>query len=254
MSDKLKKTGKTDIGSLPFIDVEEFLKVINTRRAVRVFDGSAIPEEIVLKCMDNAFLAPNSSNLQPWEFYWVKNDNKREQLVKACFSQSPAKTASELFVITARTSRCLKQSKELAEIYITEGSELSRKNAAYYQKLVPLIYGQGLFGIFGLYKRIYSLIVGAIKPVMREPFSPGEMKLWAVKSTALAAENFLLSFRAFGFDSCPLEGYDSKRIKRLLNLPGDGVVVMVVCAGKRAQNGLNGERIRLDSSRFIKKI
>ena len=36
------------------------------------------------------------------------------------------------------------------------------------------------------------------------------MAVWAHKSTALACENLMLSLRAYGYDSCPMEGMDSK--------------------------------------------
>lgn len=64
----------------------------------------------------------------------------------------------------------------------------------------------------------------------------------------------MLSLRAYGYDSCAMEGYDSKRIKKILSLPGDAVVVMVIAAGGRGKGGIYGERLRFDSARFIKKV
>jgi len=64
----------------------------------------------------------------------------------------------------------------------------------------------------------------------------------------------MLSLRAYGYDSCPMEGYDSKIIKKLLDLPGDALVVMVIAAGKRAKGGIYGKQIRFDSHRFIKEV
>ena len=70
------------------------------------------------------------------------------------------------------------------------------------------------------------------------------MKIWAVKSSALACENLMLALRAFGYDSCPIEFHDSSRIKRLLGLPSDAIITMVFLLGKRAANGVYGERLR----------
>jgi len=64
----------------------------------------------------------------------------------------------------------------------------------------------------------------------------------------------MLSLRAYGYDSCPMEGMDSKRIKKILSLPTDAVVVMGISAGKRAEDGVYGKQIRLPSSQFIKEI
>lgn len=45
------------------IDVENFKKVIQSRRSVRKFTDKAIPAEVLDDCLDMALLAPNSSNL-----------------------------------------------------------------------------------------------------------------------------------------------------------------------------------------------
>lgn len=47
----------------------------------------------------------------------------------------------------------------------------------------------------------------------------------------------MLALRAHGFDSCPMEGFDAKRVARLLKLPADAEIVMGVGAGERASDG-----------------
>ena len=75
----------------------------------------------------------------------------------------------------------------------------------------------------------------------REPIGWADMRVWAHKSTALSAAHFMLAMRAEGFDTCPMEGMDSKRVKRLLNLPRRAEICMVVSAGRRtAKRGLRG--------------
>ena len=81
-------------GPLPPIDWNEFKKVVETRRSVRVFDRTPVPEADVREALDLALLAPNSSNLQPWEFHWVRTPKMRAALVEACLSQPAAKTAA----------------------------------------------------------------------------------------------------------------------------------------------------------------
>jgi len=78
------------------------------------------------------------------------------------------------------------------------------------------------------------------------------MRVWAIKSTALAAENLMLAFRAYGYDSCPMEGMDEKRVSKLLKLPGDAEVVMVVGAGERADDGVYFPRVKFNRENFIR--
>jgi nitroreductase len=92
------------------------------------------------------------------------------------------------------------------------------------------------------------------RPVPREPMSRADMRVWAVKSTALACQNIMMGFSAFGYDTCPMEGLDSKRIKKILKLGRNTEVVMAISVGKRDNKGIYGPRIRMDKSKFLIKI
>lgn len=239
---------------VPQIDPKEFVKVVESRRSVRVYEPTPIPENTVRECLRLALLAPNSSNLQPWEFYWIRSEVKRKAIVHACFSQPAASTAAELFICVARTKTWNENRQRMLDFFSKQATPPPKSATDYYTKLVPLAYGIGPFGIFGFLKKISLWFVGLKTPVPREPSSPSEMKLWASKSAALACENLMLSFRAFGYDTCPMEGLDSTRVRKILSLPRDAVVVMGVSAGKRASNGVYGPQIRFDSSLFIKEV
>lgn len=237
----------------PKIDAKEFQKVIDSRRSVRIYENEPIPEKIIKQCLHNALLAPNSSNLQPWEIYHIVDPHIRQQMNKACLDQIAAKTAATLFVAVARTNTWRQHAQEMVRLFESAGN-VPKAAIWYYKRLVPFVYNQGFLGSWGLVKRLLFFIRGLKTPVIREPVSKCHIKIWAVKSTALACENLMLSLRANGYDSCPMEGYDSKMIKKILNLPKDAIVVMVISAGKRAVGGVYGPRIRFDESRFLKKV
>jgi nitroreductase len=48
---------------------------INSRRTVRKFLQKAVPEEVLLKCVDAARLSPSGENLQPVR-YIIVNESK----------------------------------------------------------------------------------------------------------------------------------------------------------------------------------
>ncbi len=256
MSDNiLSKAPETDyVEKAPEIDEKEFQKVIDSRRSVRVFDETPIPDAVMRRCLQNALLAPNSSNLQSWEFYRVLTPEKREALVKACLDQVAAKTAAELVVIVARTATWRAHAKEMLALFAKSKNRVPKAAYSYYKRIVPFVYSMGFLGTLGMLKRILFFFKGLTSPIIREPVNRWHIKTWAVKSTALGAENLMLSLRAYGFDSCPMEGCDSRRIRKILGLPRDAVVVMVIAAGKRGPGGIYGERIRFDSERFIREV
>lgn len=239
---------------VPEIDAGEFQKVIDSRRSVRVFDGTAIPDEVVTRCLHNGLLAPNSSNLQPWEFHRVVTPEKKKNLARACFSQVAARKAAELIVVVARPRTWRAHAREMHRLFLGLGSGVPKAALDYYGRIVPMAYSLGPFGILGFIKRVAYFFVGLGRPMLREPVTRAHLRTWAVKSTALAAENVMLSFRAEGYDTCPMEGYDSKRIRKLLGLGRGALVVMVIAAGKRAPGGVYGPRIRFDPARFIKTV
>lgn len=232
---------------------EAFNRIIEHRRSVRSYTAEKVPQEIMEEVLQWGLLAPTSSNLQCWEFYWLKDPSKKAKLVEALFSQPAAKTAQELIVAVAKLNTWKRTRLEMLEHFKTKPN-MPAPAINYYKKLVPMVYTQGPLSFFGFFKRIIASYIGVFRPIIREPYSRSDMKIWATKTTALACQNIMMGFAAHGFDTCPMEGYDSKRIKKILNLGRDSHIVMAISVGKRDEKGVYGERIRMPKEHFIKVI
>ncbi|MOA17030.1 hypothetical protein D3C78_1372700 [compost metagenome] len=74
----------------------------------------------------------------------------------------------------------------------------------FYKKAAPFQYNQGWMGWRGFIKRQMVRLLGYKRPIMRNPNSLMQMRLWAVKSTALAAQNLMLAFQSHGYSTCPM--------------------------------------------------
>lgn len=235
---------------VPEIDVDEFRKVVTSRRSVRKFDDTPIPDNVLQDCLDMALLAPNSSNLQPWEFHVVRTPALKKALAHACLGQNAARTAQELVVVVAR----LETWKEHCDMMLEHWPDdaVPKVVQSYYGRLAKVYYDQGPLNILGVGKRVLSTVTGLTRPVPRGPFTHADMKVWAAKTVALGAENFMLAMRAHGFDTCPMEGFDAHRVQKLRALPADAFIVMVIGCGKRAPDGVYHARIRFARERFIK--
>jgi len=234
------------------IDVDNFRKVIESRRSVRKFTKKPIPAEVLDACLDLALLAPNSSNLQPWTFYVVQNPSKKKRLVKACMSQLAAKTASELIVCVARTDRVDEMAKlNISEFPFPEAPPAIKK----YYKYIPYNYKTGYLNAFGNFKKVAFKVARTLdKQMPVSAFSPADAKLWASKTTALACENLVLALRAYGFDSCMMEGFDEPMVREILDLNDQQYPVMVISAGERAKDGVFFPQYRFDRELFIQKV
>ena len=234
----------------------DFFDLIEKRRSVRKFSNKKIPNEVIGKALKAALLAANSSNLQPWEFYWVKDRNNKDDLIKACFSQNAAKTAQELIVAVSRIDTW-KRNKNLILKNYKEKGKLLPIVEKYYKKVIPISYVHDGIGILGIVKKIMSFfigIVGLFRPVPRGPIFRHDVFEIVTKTTALACQNFMMALVAQGYDSCPMEGFDEKRVKKILDLNKNTHVVMVLGVGKADPKGVYGDRFRIDEDLVIKII
>jgi nitroreductase len=251
---KIPDTGYRE--TAPEIDSTEFEKVISSRRSVRVFEeGVRIPDEVVEKCLDAALAAPNSSNLQPWEFYWIKDEAKLKKAQEICVSQSAARTAPTIIVAVAKMNTWNRNRKMMIDFFNAQEKRTPGGAYKYYEQIAKLSYNQGFLGMFGILKKLFLFfqrLKGDIAP--QPPTSYSDMRVWAHKSTALACENIMLAFRAYGYDTCPMEGLDPVAMSKLLGLDSKSEVCMAISAGKRAPNGIFSPRVRFDKELFIKVL
>jgi nitroreductase len=184
----------------------------------------------------------------------VRSPEKKAKLVEYCLSQNAARTAAELVVAVARIDHVHAHAKQMLELFRASGQPAPKAVTDYYGKLVPVAYGTGPFSVLAPFKWLLFTLLGLFRPVPREPLTRGDLKLWAAKTTALGCENLMLAFSAHGYDTCPMEGLDSKRVKKLLNLPCSASVVMAISVGKRKPEGVYGPRIRFPSHQFLKEV
>ncbi|MGB0880648.1 MAG: nitroreductase family protein [Polaribacter sp.] len=227
-------------------------EAINYRRSVRIYNPEkSIDKNIVKECLEQAVLAPNSSNMQLWEFYHITSKDIIEKIAPMCFNQNAARTAQQLVIFVTRKdlwkNRVNANLKMIDNLFPPkpkgEQSEKEKMSRNYYEKIIPFAYTEFL-GILGFFKYIMVLIIGLFKPIYREVRN-SDMRIVAHKTCALAAENFMISMAAKGYDTCPMEGSDTWRVKKLLGLPFGAEINMIVSCGIRKPEGVYGERFRI---------
>ena len=231
-------------------DAKAFHAVVDSRRSVRVYANDPVPQEVVDACLDAALKAPNSSNMQTWEIHHVVDPVKKQALIEACLSQPAAATAPELFVFVARPDLWKRNAGWMLEL-LNAQPKVPAAAYQYYKKIVPLAYSQGPLGLLAPFKWLFVNLRGLRKPTPRGPIGKKAVLAVAEKSSALASAHFMLAMRAHGFDTCPMEGLDSLRVKRILGLPRAAGITMAISAGRRAEEGVYGPRLRFDAKHFV---
>ena len=78
----------------------EFYEVIKTRRSIRSYKPTKIPEESLKRVLEAARIAPSGHNRQLWKFYIVENPEKKQATAKACKDQMWIADAPAVIVAT----------------------------------------------------------------------------------------------------------------------------------------------------------
>jgi nitroreductase len=237
-------------------------EAIKYRRSVRKYKETPLDDEKIKNCIRNATLAPNSSNMQLWEFYHITDKEILKKLSKACFNQNAAKTAVNMVVFVTRRDKWKQRAKQnlnflesMFDKQEKEGIDVTRRRKVsrnYYKKLMPIIYNDFL-GLIGVYKKILSFFIGLFRPIYREVLFT-DQKVIIHKSMALAAQNFMLSMSEIGYDTCPMEGSDTKRVKKILKLPRKAEINMIIGCGIRSEKGVYTKQFRVPLEDVYRKI
>jgi nitroreductase len=241
---------------------EGFRAVVESRRSARSFLPEPIPESVLIACFDLAICAPSSHNLEIWRFLDVRTPETRAVLNHLCLNQLQARQAANLIVAVARPDLWQLGAKRMLERLGADAKEgtadtdyrawlprLKKK----YTLMVPLLFADGPLHLLAPAKAALLWAISQFRPMMRGPLGRAEQQMWAIKTTALACENFMLALTAAGYDSCPLEGFDEPKVKRLFELSDEARVVMVIAAGRRGPHALIPQ-IRHERAFYIERV
>ena len=171
---------------------------IERRRAVKHYDPDhRMSEEEIDRLLSLAMLAPTAFNIQNWRFVLVRDPELRQKIRAVAWDQAQATDASLLVILCA------------------DLKSWEREPARYWRN-AP--------------REVQEFIVPAIDNYYRgrEQVQRDE----AMRSCGIAAQTLMLSAKAMGYDSCPMDGFDFDAVGKLINLPEDHVVAMFVAIGR----------------------
>jgi nitroreductase len=227
-------------------------EILDHRRAIRHYDpNKPLDTDTVKRCLKMATLAPTSSNMQLWECYHVTDKEVLKRLAHACLDQLTATSAQQIVVFVTRQDqykshaeavRKFEEGNQRRNSPLEKQEKRIKKWNAYYGTLMPFIYSR-FFGLWGLIRKGLAQCIGLFRPIVRQ-VTEGDMRVTVHKSCALAAQTFMLAMSEAGYDTCPLEGFDSWLVKRALGLPHKVEINMVITCGIRLPDGVWGDRYR----------
>lgn len=238
-------------------------EVLNFRRAVKVYDlQKPADNDKVKHCLEMAALAPSSSNMQLWEFYHITDKKIMAKLSKACLDQASTATASQIVVFVTRQD--LHQKRAKAVLHFEKGNiernspkekqaKRIRERKLYYNFIMPFQYAR-FVNLIGWLRMAVVNLVGIFRPIVYET-SECDVRVVTHKSCALAAQTFMIAMANEGYDTCPIEGFDSRMIKKILKLPCGAEINMVIpCGIRKGKESIWGERFRVPFEEVYRRI
>ena len=79
---------------------------------------------------------------------------------------------------------------------------------------------------------VQDIMVGAIDQYYRD--RPQTQRDEVMRSAGIFAQTLMLLAQEHGLDSCPMDGFDFDAMAKLINLPEDHVVCLMIAVGKSA--------------------
>ena len=216
--------------------MSELLEALFRRRAVKAFESVEISQAVREQVLDAARHAPSSFNSQPYQLFWVESPARKATAAKLCMGQMPAETASALVVAVADIGSVAATSQ--AQVEWMRRSGFSSAKVRDYErtaKIGRILFMPGPFGIFGAVKWAIFRLVNLWKTMGMPPVFRQDILKWATKSTSLACENLMIAAEALGLNTCPMEGFDGRRLSKFLGLSTRcHEIVMVIAIGKKS--------------------
>lgn len=236
-----------------------FDAIVQRRRSMRIYDATApFDTEAVARSIQRALLAPNSSNMQMWEFYRVRDPEKIKTIARFCMNQNAARTAREMVIITVPKAKFRQRAHaNFAHHHALYGNapldtldKRAQRKLKYFSHLMPMYYFQDWFGLTGLVRKLIVTVASIWRPVVWQ-VSKQDLRVVCQKSAALAAQTFMLSMAAEGYDTCPMEGFDSMRLRKYMGLPLSTEFNMIISCGPGTKEGLYHERFRVEEKEVV---
>lgn len=175
---------------------------ILARRSIKAYDPSQKMSDAEFKqLMDLAVLTPSSFNIQHWRFVRVTDAAQREQIKAAAWNQQQIADASEVLVICA------------------DVKAWEKSPAQYWEGAAP-----------ETQKLMADMLTNFYQG--REWIQRDE----ALRSVGMIAQTIMLEAQEMGYDSGPMIGFDQDAVGKIINLPADYLIGMIVVIGKRAKD------------------
>ena len=178
----------------------DVFEAVRSRRSVKRFKKHKMSSKEIMQLMGHAILSPTSYNIQNWRFVTITEQAVKDKLYTLSYNQRQVAEASLIIILCAD----LKAWNKSPERYWKNHPQKTRDR---------------------------------ISESIRQSYD-GNTTLQrdeAFRSCGMAAQTIMLLARAMGYDTCPMEGFQFDKVGRLIGLPQDHIITMMIVVGKKTR-------------------
>ena len=170
----------------------DFSKAMAFRHACKIFDDTKkISDDEIKYILEAGRTSPSSFGMEAWKFLVISNEALKAKLRPACWDQVQVTSSSHLVLVLAGIDSVKVETGIPQKRFARR--EMPQEQLDFYLDL----YAGHLKETLSTDENIYS---------------------WTAKQTYIAAANMMTAAAFIGIDSCPIEGFDKKKVEEILEL------------------------------------
>jgi nitroreductase len=207
------------------LDSDAMLSGLRWRYATKTFDATrTVPAEALETILEAIRLAPTSMGLQPFHVTVVADAAARAAMREAAYQQEQLTSASHVLVFSARPNVSGHAQKLWAA---------ARQNGAPEASVA-------------LMRKYYAL--SRLRAALT--FS---RQSWAARQAYIPLGIAIMTAAQLGIDACPMEGFSSRKVTRILGLSGELRPVVLLAIGYRSPADKVRPKYRLPMDELVSR-
>lgn len=220
-----RKCWRTNQLSTMSEQAKAFREIARNRRSASRFKRDPIDAALVQDILETTRRAPSGFNIQPYAGILLTKEKDRELLSNAMLGSNVQKVQEAPLVMVFAAD--LEPSKRVPELQKLEHEAGVRS----VESIANLPMHLSMFANEGALGAAIKLAMSSTMTSFRPVPSYAPTIAWAYKQTIFAASTFLLAAESHGLATCPMEGFDERRVKHCLDVPDRYSVPVIIASG-----------------------
>lgn len=195
------------------------MSILLNRKSIRKYDENhKISRKELLEILNYANRAPSSQNLQPTRLVIIESQEAKDKIRSALYgNQVQLDTSSAFIVLFTDLNKFDK-----AESIFTKSEKLGLMPTEVKLRQLEMISKQ------------------------KESVSKETTLTKGLIDAGLYGMQLMLAAKEFGYDTCPIGGFNKSIVNELLDIPTSLVPVLMISLGKADEEGYNSVRLDLE--------